>query len=50
VQRGLATVVVGGLAIATLLTLFILPTFYFSIERVVERHGAKAAPLPEPGE
>lgn len=29
VQRGLATVVVGGLLISTLLTLFILPTYYF---------------------
>ncbi len=37
VQRNLATVVVGGLMIATLLTLFILPTCYFSIERWVER-------------
>ena len=37
VQRGVATVVIGGLILATLLTLFILPTFYFVIERRVER-------------
>jgi len=37
VQRALATVVVGGLGIATLLTLFILPTYYFALERWVER-------------
>jgi heavy metal efflux system protein len=37
VQRGVATVVVGGLILATLLTLFILPTFYFVIECVAER-------------
>ena len=37
VQRGLATVIVGGLIVATLLTLFILPTLYFVMERFVDR-------------
>jgi len=46
VQRGLATVVVGGLPIATLLTLFILPGFYFAIERRIERHRRKHRPHP----
>jgi heavy metal efflux system protein len=40
VQRSVATVVVGGLILATLLTLFILPTFYFVIERAVESRMA----------
>jgi cobalt-zinc-cadmium resistance protein CzcA len=48
VQRGLATVVVGGLAIATLLTLFILPAFYFAIETWFEARGhAHAHDEPE---
>ncbi len=42
VQRPLATVVVGGLISATLLTLFVLPTLYFVIERSVS-----ALPQPE---
>ena len=42
VQRNLATVVVGGLMIATLLTLFILPTCYFALERWVERRQTAA--------
>jgi heavy metal efflux system protein len=37
VQRGLATVIVGGVMVATILTLFILPTLYFVMERFVER-------------
>ncbi len=41
VQRNLATVVVGGLGLATLLTLFILPTYYFALERWVERRQSK---------
>lgn len=40
VQRPLATVVVGGLATATLLTLFVLPALYY----VVERRAARSAP------
>jgi heavy metal efflux system protein len=39
VQRGIATVVVGGLAIATLLTLFVLPSMYHVIEQGVERRS-----------
>jgi cobalt-zinc-cadmium resistance protein CzcA len=39
VQRGLATVVVGGLGIATLLTLFVLPSLYCLIEKRAERRA-----------
>jgi cobalt-zinc-cadmium resistance protein CzcA len=40
VQRGIATVVVGGLAISTALTLFVLPAMYHVIEHwAEERHG-----------
>lgn len=39
VQRGIATVVVGGLAIATLLTLFVLPSMYHVIEHAAERRS-----------
>ena len=41
VQRGLATVVVGGLLISTLLTLFILPTYYYMIEQAIERRESR---------
>jgi cobalt-zinc-cadmium resistance protein CzcA len=50
VQRDLATVVVGGLAVATLLTLFILPTLYFMMERAVERFAPKPAASRSRGE
>jgi len=36
VQRGVATVVVSGLIVSTLLTLLVLPTLYFAVERYVE--------------
>jgi cobalt-zinc-cadmium resistance protein CzcA len=39
VQRNLATVIVGGLVVATILTLIILPTYYYALERWVERRG-----------
>ena len=37
VQRGIATVVVGGLAISTILTLFVLPSMYHVIEHWAEQ-------------
>jgi len=43
VQRSLATVVAGGLFPATLLTLFLVPTFYFVIERQAARRARSAA-------
>ena len=44
VQRALATVVVGGLVISTMLTLIILPTYYFILESLVERRKKPALP------
>jgi cobalt-zinc-cadmium resistance protein CzcA len=50
VQRSLATVVAGGLMAATLMTLFLLPTMYFVIERLAARFASadasETAPLP----
>jgi len=40
VQRSLATVVAGGLLVATLMTLFLLPTMYFVIETLAARFAA----------
>jgi cobalt-zinc-cadmium resistance protein CzcA len=42
VQRGIATVVVGGLAIATALTLFVLPSMYHVIEHWAEERRGRA--------
>ncbi|HUN25456.1 MAG TPA: CusA/CzcA family heavy metal efflux RND transporter [Steroidobacteraceae bacterium] len=43
VQRGIATVVVGGLAIATVLTLFVLPSMYHVIECRAEENPGRGA-------
>jgi len=56
VQRGLATVVTGGLPVATLLTLFILPPVYLTFERFFarlherldERRLRKSSPIGAP--
>ena len=40
VQRGVATVVIGCMILATFLTLLILPSIYFSLERIAERWAA----------
>ena len=44
VQRNLATVVAGGLIPATLLTLFIIPTFYFAVEQWALRRAPQTDP------
>lgn len=41
VQRPLATVVIGGLVIATFLTLFVLPILYLMFERAIDNPGKK---------
>jgi len=48
VQRNLATVVAGGLIPATLLTLFIIPTFYFVMERRAALRTAESASAAAP--
>jgi cobalt-zinc-cadmium resistance protein CzcA len=47
VQRPLATVVVGGLVSATILTLLVLPALYLVIERRVHRIPPQVIPAPE---
>jgi heavy metal efflux system protein len=41
VQRGVATVVIGGMILATFLTLLVLPSIYYSLERIAERWAAR---------
>ncbi len=43
VQRGIATVVVGGLAVATILTLFVLPSMYHVLEHWAEARSGRTA-------
>ncbi len=47
VQRPLATVIVGGLCTATLLTLFLLPVFYHLVEQWAAGRPGAAAAEPE---
>lgn len=49
VQRPLATVVIGGLITATLLTLVVLPVLYYLVERWSERRTNGRAPLTAMG-
>ena len=51
VQKPLATVVIGGLILATLLTLLVLPTLYapFGRQGVPAPPEAGAAPIVPPG-
>jgi cobalt-zinc-cadmium resistance protein CzcA len=44
VQRGVATVVIGGMILATLLTLLVVPSFYYSLESIAERWSARREP------
>jgi cobalt-zinc-cadmium resistance protein CzcA len=46
VQRSIATVVAGGLIPATFLTLFMIPTFYFAIERRAQARARDALQQP----
>lgn len=41
VQRPLATVVIGGLVTATMLTLFVLPVLYLSVEIFIQKKSQK---------
>ncbi|MCC7540083.1 MAG: efflux RND transporter permease subunit [Deltaproteobacteria bacterium] len=50
VQRPLATVVIGGLVSATLLTLFVLPTVYAFVYREGRAPGPSGAPAPAPSD
>jgi heavy metal efflux system protein len=43
VQRGIATVVVGGLSVATVLTLFVLPSMYHVLEHWAEARSGRTA-------
>src|SRR5215468_254515 len=43
VQRGVAIVVIGGMILATFLTLLVLPSIYYSLERIAERWAAARA-------
>jgi HAE1 family hydrophobic/amphiphilic exporter-1 len=49
-QASLGTVVFGGLAVATVLSLFVVPVFYVVMKQLVGASPAETAPAPEPSE
>jgi HAE1 family hydrophobic/amphiphilic exporter-1 len=49
-QASLGTVVFGGLAVATVLSLFVVPVFYVVMKRLAGGTPAPATPLPPAGE
>ncbi|MEB3156058.1 MAG: efflux RND transporter permease subunit, partial [Cyanobacteriota bacterium] len=48
-QASLGTVVFGGLAVATVLSLFVVPVFYVVMKRLAGGTPAPGAPSPPPG-
>jgi HAE1 family hydrophobic/amphiphilic exporter-1 len=49
-QASLGTVVFGGLAVATVLSLFVVPVFYVVMKRLVGGPGPAQQPAAGPGE
>jgi Cu/Ag efflux pump CusA len=50
IQRPLAVTIIGGLSIATVLTLFLTPVVYEGLHRRIDRHYKNAPPGAKGGE